>query len=119
MQPIPKLREKKACPKAASSVSPVILEKSGYRRNFTPSIAPSNVNDRIAKITTRMKSTGIRIFEYLSIPFLTPATTMRALSPRKRRCIITGTNDDSVNPENCEERELLSDVRNEEEKDLK
>ena len=29
--PIPRLNEKKACPRAASTVPPVILEKSGFR----------------------------------------------------------------------------------------
>src|SRR3989339_814899 len=119
MQPIPRLNEKKACPRAASIVSPVIFEKSGYKRNLTPSLAPSRVRDLIASNKTRINSIGISILEYFSIPFFTPATTIRADSVRNKRCIATGIKEDCEKPENWFARDVLSDVRKSGENDLK
>lgn len=42
---MPRLSEKKACPKALIITSMSILEKSGYRKNFTPSEAPGSDSD--------------------------------------------------------------------------
>lgn len=47
--PIPKLKEKNACPIARTMTWGVIFEKSGCRKNFSPSLASGSVNDRIQK----------------------------------------------------------------------
>ena len=56
--PIPKLKEKNACPIARTMTWGVIFEKSGCRKNFSPSLASGSVNDRIQKTMRIMNSIG-------------------------------------------------------------
>lgn len=79
--PIPRLREKNACPMAFINVAVDTFEKSGFKKKDTPSTAPGS--DRLTQrsITNMMKSTGIAMFESRSIPFCTPAIRIAMLSP--------------------------------------
>ena len=70
--PIPKLKEKNACPIARTMTWGVIFEKSGCRKNFSPSLASGSVNDRIQKTMRIMNSIGINMLDIFSIPFCTP-----------------------------------------------
>ena len=65
----PTLREKNACPIANKMVWDVSFEKSGYKKKETPSIAPSNVKERIMIIINKIKRAGIKILFAFSIPF--------------------------------------------------
>src|SRR6478609_2745804 len=65
----PTLSEKNACPMANKMVWDVSFEKSGYKKKDTPSIAPSNVKERIMIIINKIKRAGIKILFAFSIPF--------------------------------------------------
>ena len=70
--PMPKLKEKNACPIARTMTWGVIFEKSGCRKNFSPSLASGSVNDRMQKTMRIMNSIGIHMLDIFSIPFCTP-----------------------------------------------
>ena len=70
--PMPKLKEKNACPIARTMTWGVIFEKSGCRKNFSPSLASGSVNDRMQKTMRIMNSIGINMLDIFSIPFCTP-----------------------------------------------
>ena len=74
--PIPKLKEKNACPIARTMTWGVIFEKSGCRKNFSPSLASGSVNDRIQKTMRIMNSIGINMLDIFSIAFCTPLDMM-------------------------------------------
>ena len=84
--PIPTLREKKACPNAASNTDASTLEKSGLNKNFNPSPAPSNVNDLTHNMIRITNKAGMRIFVYFSTPSLTPLKIMNAVNPMNMNC---------------------------------
>ena len=67
--PMPKLKEKNACPIARTMTWGVIFEKSGCRKNFSPSLASGSVNDRMQKTMRIMNSIGINMLDIFSIPF--------------------------------------------------
>ena len=69
---MPTDREKNACPNACRNVSPVILEKSGLKKNFTPSKAFGKVSERAIKINNRTNKAGIMILHAFSMPFWMP-----------------------------------------------
>ena len=64
--------EKKTCPIAASIVFAVIFEKSGIKKNFTPSQALSSVKTRIISTISNRNSSGIISLQNFSIPFSMP-----------------------------------------------
>src|SRR5699024_826828 len=68
----PTAKEKNDCPNAYNNDSAVKLEKSGLRKNVTPSIAPSNVRERITNIIKKINNNGIIYLLARSIPFLIP-----------------------------------------------
>lgn len=68
--PIPKLKEKNACPIARTMTWGVIFEKSGCRKNFRPSLASGSVNDRMQKTMRIMNSIGINMLDIFFDPFL-------------------------------------------------
>src|SRR5699024_8144889 len=68
----PTAKEKNDCPNAYNKDSPVILEKSGAKKNVTPSIAPSNVKERMTKMIKKINNNGIIYLFAFSIPFFTP-----------------------------------------------
>ena len=74
--PIPKLKEKNACPIARTMTWGVIFEKSGCRKNFSPSLASGSVNERIQNTMRIMNSIGINMLDIFSIPFCTPLDMM-------------------------------------------
>lgn len=74
--PMPKLKEKNACPIARTMTWGVIFEKSGCRKNFSPSLASDSVNDRMQKTMRIMNSIGINMLDIFSIPFCTPLDMM-------------------------------------------
>ena len=74
--PIPKLKEKNACPIARTMTWGVIFEKSWCRKNFRPSLASGSVNDRMQKTMRIMNSIGINMLDIFSIPFCTPLDMM-------------------------------------------
>ena len=86
---MPRLNEKKPWPKALMRTLPSILEKSGLKRNDNPSLAPGSVTERIPKTIRMTKSSGIRIFAYLSMPFCTPLKTTKPVRKMKMACHIT------------------------------
>ena len=73
---MPKLKEKNACPIARTMTWGVIFEKSGCRKNFSPSLASGSVNDRMQKTMRIMNSIGINMLDIFSIPFCTPLDMM-------------------------------------------
>lgn len=88
--PIPRLSEKNACPVALIMVSADIFEKSGFKKNDTPSIAPGSdrlTQTRIAKIKNRI---GIAILDKRSIPFWTPAMRIAMLEMIMMKVVIRG-----------------------------
>ena len=74
--PMPKLKEKNACPIARTMTWGVIFEKSGCRKNFCPSLASGSVNDHMKKTMRIMNSIGINMLDIFSIPFCTPLDMM-------------------------------------------
>ena len=74
--PIPKLKDKNACPIARTMTWGVIFEKLGCRKNFSPSLASGSVNDRMQKTMRIMNSMGINMLDIFSIPFCTPLDMM-------------------------------------------
>ena len=71
-QPIPKLKEKKACPSALKTTEEVNLLKSGLKRKSNPASAFGKVTERTHMISKN--KSGIMILEARSIPFSTPET---------------------------------------------
>ena len=69
IQENPTAREKNDCPSAYNIDWPVIFEKSGDKKNFTPSIAPSSVNARTTSIIKNINRKGIIYLLALSMPF--------------------------------------------------
>src|SRR5699024_97159 len=69
----PTAKEKNDCPNAYNNDSAVKLEKSGLRKNSTPSIAPSNVKERITNIIKNINNNGIIYLFARSIPFFIPS----------------------------------------------
>src|SRR5699024_10798795 len=68
----PTAKEKNDCPNAYNNDSGGKLEKSGLRKNATPSIAPSNVKERITNIIKKINNNGIIYLFARSITFLIP-----------------------------------------------
>ena len=95
------------------------FEKSGLKRNFTPSEAPGRVRERIQSIIIRIKRPGINILEYFSIPSFMPATTMRAVRARKTSIIIAGLIGDDINSPKNDASAVLSEAKKLVEKDLR
>ena len=83
MIPMPSESEKNDCPKAERNVEPLSLLKSGWKRNESPSPAPSSVMERMAKTMSRRKSTGMSSLADFSMPFLTPELTNTPVSMAK------------------------------------
>lgn len=75
----PTAKEKNDCPKAYNTASPVIFEKSGVKKNVTPSQAPSNVSARTTNIKKKINNNGIINRFARSIPFLIPVAMTRTL----------------------------------------
>src|SRR5699024_6094290 len=89
----PTAEEKKDCPNAYKTASPVMLEKSGAKKNFTPSIAPSNVNARTTIIKKKMNSNGIIYLFARSIPFFIPKeikTTLHNVNNKRQPNVTVG-----------------------------
>jgi len=78
---VPSEIEKKACPKASNTTLGVIFEKSGKKRNFSPSHAPGREHATAISPTSIRKSRGIITFDAFSMPPRTPFTTIE--------CVIT------------------------------
>ncbi len=100
MVPQPIDKEKNACPKAAMTVCPVSLEKSGLNKKSMPSLAPDSNMERMAMAIIISINSGIMILEYFSMPFFTPNTTTKAVKNKKIQVDISGRNtwaDDSAN----------------------
>ena len=83
MQPMPIESEKKAWPMATSSVRAVIFEKSGAKRNRSPSALPGISSERTASTTRTRNSSGISTLADRSIPFCTPQAMMPWVSSTK------------------------------------
>ena len=81
---MPKLSEKNACPSALITTPGVTFEKSGFRKNSTPSPAWGSDNDIPQNTSNSTKSSGISTLESFSIPFCTPRSNITRL-----RIIIT------------------------------
>ena len=82
IQENPTASEKKDCPNAYNNDSPVIFEKSGDRKNLTPSIAPSSVNER----TTRMIKKYEQKRHHIFICFLNPILDAQRNDKYIREC---------------------------------
>ena len=102
--PLPSDSEKKACPSAARKVLPVTSDQSGLNMYSTPAPPPGSVSERMAIPVMMTKSTGIMIFEKLSMPFLTPETTMPAVTTRKTVWQISGAHVEEEKVENMDDR---------------
>ena len=76
-QAVPRLNEKKACPRASRSTFGVTLVKSGFSRNSIPLDAPGNEQEDMTIISNKIKSSGINSFEAFSMPLRTPRTMMK------------------------------------------
>ena len=87
----PKLKEKKACPMAASKTDPSILEKSGLNIKVKPFMAPSKVSERMAKAIKPKNKIGIIILDAFSKPFCTPPAKNNPVKNIKTNCQITGS----------------------------
>ena len=85
---IPILIAKKDCPIANKILSEVIFEKSGCKKNFTPSIALSSVNERIIRATNKTNNAGNIYLLAFSIPFCTPFDTTHIVMNIKAKCPI-------------------------------
>ena len=84
MIPIPTDKEKKACPKAATSVSPLIASGRISNRYLTPSQAFGKVTARsMIAISSRNKH-GIKNLLNFSIPLETPRTTTKMHAPKNK-----------------------------------
>ena len=84
--PMPMLSEKKACPKALITTESVIFEKSGLNKKASPSMPPGRVMERTANTMRITTKSGIRIFEYFSMPSATPLNTTNAVKNIKTHC---------------------------------
>ena len=62
-QPIPKLKEKKACPSALKTTEEVNLLKSGLKRKSNPASAFGKVTERTHMISKIKNKSGIMILE--------------------------------------------------------
>ena len=108
IEPIPRLKLKKAWPIALKNVSDVTFEKSGANKKFNAlTKAPLN----IAYVTINIKrnpSIGIKIFTIRPIPFLTPAETIKKVRSIKTVCQKIRFNGDSITAPNCSEELRIS-----------
>lgn len=84
MTDTPTLKEKKDCPMANSTVSALICERSGFKKNSIPSIEPGSVTERTIKRRKMMKRAGIINLLAFSIPLLTPFATTTIVMMIKR-----------------------------------
>lgn len=90
IHPKPRLREKKAWPIALRSTPELILLKSGENKNLIPSLNPDKKQELMQKATNNMNNKGIKIFDALSIPFVTPQIKIRKFANRKTDVQIIG-----------------------------
>ena len=74
---MPMESEKNACPKAVSTVAGPIFEKSGFKKNFSPSAPLGISSEWMASATKMTKSSGISTLAERSIPFCTPSAMMK------------------------------------------
>ena len=116
--PLPSDSEKNACPNAARKVWPSTADQSGLNRYATPASPPGRVSERMAMPIMMTKSTGIMTFEKLSMPFLTPDTTMPAVTARKTVWQISGVQVEVEKVENMEARRSSLALVNSNLKDL-
>ncbi len=82
--PMPRLSEKKVCPRALTSTAGVILLKSGLRKYSSPTPASGRVSVTQHSASNITNSTGISTLLKRSMPFCTPhiSTPMfRAIMP--------------------------------------
>lgn len=77
--PMPRLREKNACPNARIITEGVIAEKSGFRKNSRPSVALGRLTDTMQKPSSIMNNRGIIMLDKRSIPFCTPKSKITIL----------------------------------------
>ena len=99
--PNPRLNEKNACPIAPIITDELILEKSGVKRNFNPSIAPGINNEFMQKIMRMRNKHGIMMFDMRSIPFCTPRITITKLRRRNMIVHMSGRQFPVLKVENC------------------
>ena len=86
MHPIPRLREKNTCPIALITTCGVSLEKSGRKKNETPSSAPGRVRERTAAAINSTNRAGMRILLIFSIPPEMPRETISTVAAINSRC---------------------------------
>ena len=89
MEPMPRLRVKKAWLMAAKITLPMpcsfMAAKLGIRKNLTPSMAPGRVREWAASTTISPSSPVIITLETRSTPFTTP----KAQTPKEMRMVNT------------------------------
>ena len=83
--PAPSESEKKQKPMALKSAVALKSSQRGVKRNSTPFQPPGSVTPRTMRMSIRMKSEGMRIFESFSMPASTPRSTTKAVMKRKTR----------------------------------
>ena len=82
--------EKNACPSATSTVEGVTFEKSGRKRNRTPSPPPGISSEWIDSTIRMSSSSGMRILAERSMPFCTPKAITKWVASTKRQVYNTG-----------------------------
>ncbi|MNP54335.1 hypothetical protein D3C76_1488800 [compost metagenome] len=78
-------REKKASPRASSTLWPVSMEKSGSSSWRTPAMAPGMERPTPTSSSIMTKSAGIIQRSARSTPFWMPPCTNHQVSPAKTR----------------------------------
>ena len=90
MHPRPRLSEKKAWPRAPRMTEPLILLKSGAKRNVSPSAAPGIISELTQNTIKSTKRTGISTFDTRSMPLATPRARITKFTIRKTSVHISG-----------------------------
>ena len=78
--PMPIESEKNACPSATSTVEGVTFEKSGRKRNRTPSPPPGISSEWIDSAIRITNSSGISTLAERSMPFCTPIVMTKCVA---------------------------------------
>ena len=97
IMPIPTDSEKKACPRAATSVSPLMASGRISNRYLTPSQAPGSVTARNTIAIRSKNKHGIRNLLNFSIPLETPRTTTKMHKPKNNAPQIKGSTGALIN----------------------
>jgi len=84
MTPMPKLREKNACPVAYTMVLGPTLEKSGTKKNLRPSMALGENRPRTIRAIISKTKMGISKEVTFSMPFRTPPLTTNPVRHKKK-----------------------------------